>query len=244
MKHRVKYILQKLLGFSNYLFLFSLITIKRLKKNPSEQEFLHFIDITPNEGIILDIGANIGITTIPLAQSKNKAIIYSFEPVPENIQALKRVVNFFKVTNVKTFETALGDSCGKLKMITPVIKNVKMQGLSHIYLHHAEEAFVNGNQITVAVEKLDEIEELVSAIKISAIKIDVENFEYFVLKGARNLLMKHKPLIYCELWKNEKRNMTIDYLKELGYEIKIFDAGQLVKPGDEDRINFFFIPAN
>src|SRR4051812_33724777 len=110
MKHIVRYILQRCLGFRTYLFLFSVISIKRIKSNPNEEQFLHFVSLVPNEGIILDIGANIGITTVPLASQKDNAIVYSFEPIPENISALKRVVKYFKLKNVKIFELALGET--------------------------------------------------------------------------------------------------------------------------------------
>ena len=41
--------------------------------------------------------------------------------------------------------------------------------------------------------------------KIGAIKMDVENFEYFVLEGGKELIKKHKPIIYTELWENQNR---------------------------------------
>ncbi len=242
MKHFLRYILQKCLGFNNYLFLFAIITIKRIRLNASEAEFLHFVKIVPNEGVILDIGANIGITTVPLAQEKPQAQIYSFEPMPDNLSALRKIVKFFKLKNVKVFDLALGDGDGELKMIMPVIKNVKMQGLSRIYTEGTDTP--TGAEVTVQVKCLDNLPELQSASKISAIKIDVENFEYFVLAGGEKLLSKHKPIIYCELWENEKRKMTVDFLGRLGYEVKIFRGGELINIDDQSGINFFFIPHN
>jgi FkbM family methyltransferase len=239
MKNLLRYILQKVLGFNNYLFLFSVTTIKRLLNNQIEPEFRHFLTMIPDEGIILDIGANIGITTVPLGLRKINAKIYSFEPMPENVKALRRSVGYFKLQNVEVFETALGDTSGEVTMITPVINSVKMQGLSHI---KSPENPSNGSEINVQVQKLDDMPELSSAINISAIKIDVENFEYYVLKGAEKLLAKHKPIIYCELWKNEKRDLTIELLKNLGYDLKIYNNGNLIDPDQSDTINFFFLP--
>jgi hypothetical protein len=133
---------------------------------------------------------------------------------------------------------ALGDTPGELPMVMPIINNVKMQGLSHIQRSgHLD----TGSEITVKVEKLDNITELMTANKVSGIKIDVENFEYFALKGGEALLSKFKPIIYCELWKNEQRTQTIDYLKTLGYNAKVFDQGELVSFDKQDTINFFFI---
>ncbi len=234
--------LQKCLGFNNYLFLFSIITIKKLKLNSAEADFLHFVNLVPNEGIILDIGANIGITTVPLAREKPQAQVFSFEPMPDNLAALRKVVSFFKLKNVKIFDLALGESDGELTMVMPVIKNVKMQGLSHIY--KGDDEISGERQISVKAKSLDNLEELQGSSRISGIKIDVENFEYFVLKGGVNLLTKHTPLIYCELWENEMRKMTIDFLENLGYKTKVFRNGNLVNMDDQTGINFFFIPSD
>ena len=243
MKNILRYILQRCLGFKKYLFLFSIISIKRIETNSAEEEFMHFVKLVPNEGIILDIGANIGITTVPLAKAKDNAIIYSFEPMPENIATLKRVVKYFKLSNVKIFDIALGEKDGVLTMVMPVVNHVKMQGLSHIQLNGTEQEHSAGDEIDVTVKTLDTIQELNTAKKISAIKIDVENFEYFVLKGGRHLISVHQPIIYCELWKNEMRELTIKYLADLGYSVKVFHNKQLTDYKD-NAINFFFIPSS
>jgi hypothetical protein len=63
----IKMALQKMLGFENYLFIFSRFTIKRLEFGQIEKEFLQFMKLVPNDGIILDLGANIGIMTAHMA---------------------------------------------------------------------------------------------------------------------------------------------------------------------------------
>ena len=243
MKNILRFILQKYLGFKNYLFLSSIISIKRIESNSAEKEFMYFVKLLPNEGIILAIGANIGITTVPLAKAKNNAIIYSFEPMPENFVTLKRVVRYFRLSNVKIFDIALGEKDGVLTMVMPVVNNVKMQGLSHIQLNGTEQEHYAGDEIDVTVKTMDTIQELNTANKRSAIKIDVENFEYFVLKGGRHLISVHQPITYCELRKNEMRELTINYLRDLGYSVKVFYNKQLTDYRD-NAINFFFIPAS
>lgn len=42
MKNFTKYILQKLLGFRNYLFVFCLFKIKTLHSDKNEKDFLYF----------------------------------------------------------------------------------------------------------------------------------------------------------------------------------------------------------
>jgi FkbM family methyltransferase len=240
LKSKVKLLLQKILGFDNYLFLFSIFTIKRLRWNWHEKEFLHFITMIPEDGQVLDIGSNIGIMAVPLAKRVSKGKVYSFEPMPQNVKALRRISSYYRLTNIDIFETALGDEKGELKMVMPVIENVKMQGLSHVVDENGVDE--QGDFFSVPVQKLDDIPQLQALPRINAIKIDVENFEYYVLKGGYELLRRHKPIIYCELWDNEKRKLTLDYLRqEFAYQVKIFEGDRLVDYSGQSVVNFFLV---
>ncbi len=242
MKYRIIYILRKIVGLKNYFFIYSVLTLRRLKVFPFSDEFFHFVSLIPEKGTILDIGANIGLTAIPLAQKRPASTIVCFEPIPLNISILDRVIRHFDKANIKVFKCALGENNGELKMTIPLVRNVLMPGLSHTYKDYVQ-GETQGEVVIAEMRRLDDIEELKSADKISAIKIDVENFEYYVLKGGQELIIKHMPIIYCELWDNEIRALTIDYLKSLGYVVKIFDDEKLIDFTDEHFfINFFFLP--
>lgn len=240
-KSSVKLFLQKTLGFNTYLYIFSLLAINRVKY---EQEFHYFNDMIEDDGIILDIGANIGIMTTLMAKKSKNARLIAFEPIPENIRALKRVIDHYKLKNVTIYEAALGAENGQLKMVMPIIDSVKMQGLSHVLEEKSDHTPEPGSIYQVPVYKLDDIKELHSGEKITAIKIDVENFEYQVLKGGEQMLREHKPVIYCELWDNEKKYLTIDFLKEMGYMVKIYEKKKLVEYSNQAVTNFFFVPEN
>jgi FkbM family methyltransferase len=242
MKTIVKYLLQKLLGYDNYLFVFGIFTLRRLHNNHHEKEFLYFLNMIPAEGKVLDIGANIGVMTTAIAQKAQKGMVISFEPMPDNIRVLKKIVNHYKLKNVQVIETALGEQKGELTMVLPVMNKLKMQGLSHVKEEGNTDAWNKGVEFTVPVQKLDDIVTLTQLDRLDAIKIDVENYEYYVLKGGEQLLRRHMPFIYCELWKNEKRELCMNYLKGLGYEVKVMVNNQLTDfTTQEDETNFFFI---
>lgn len=244
MKARVKKILQGVLGFDSYLFLFSLYVINTLRWNKKEGDFLHFLKMIPDKGIILDIGANIGIMSVWLGRNRPQAQIFSFEPMPHNIKALRKVLKHYKLQNVQIIEKALGNSTGEVEMIMPVLNEVKMQGLSHV-VHETITDFNNGNTFTTPIIKLDDCEQLKAATEtVTAIKLDVENFEFFVLEGARATINKYRPLIYTELWDNENRQKCFQLMKSKGYEIKVLHQKQLVDFDTQKHLtqNFFFIP--
>ena len=245
MKEIIKRILQTTLGFKNYLFLFSIFTILTLRWKRKEKDFMYFIQMIPDDGIVLDIGANIGIMTVHLAKKLSNSKIISFEPVPCNLFTLKKIISFFNLKNIEIIETALGNQNGQIEMVLPVINSVKMQGLSHV-VHHKIIEFNHGEIFKVPVQTLDSFAEKKSLEKINAIKIDVENFEYFVFEGGKNLIETHHPLIYCELWDNENRQKCFTFLKNLNYTIKIISNKKLEKynPEIHQTQNFFFIHDN
>jgi len=244
MKNLIKYILQKALGFNNYLFVFSLYIIKTLKWNKNENDFIYFLNLIKEDGIILDVGANIGVMTTYFAKNKPNSLIYSFEPITSNIKALKRIVDYYRFDNVKIIEKAIGNSDGQIEMIMPVVKSVKMQGLSHV-IDTTDNENEKGVLFKTDITRLDTYFSKNLPLKnIIAIKIDVENYEYFVLEGAKELLAKFRPIIYCELWENKNREECFNLISKLNYSIKIIENGNLVNFIDEyhKTQNFFFIP--
>ncbi len=244
MKSLIKNILQKLLGMERYLDIFAVFIIRTLRFNKREGDFLYFMKMIKEDGIILDIGANIGVMTYYLAKHHKKSKVYSFEPVPLNIGTLERIVKKYKLTNVEICRYALGDEQGEAEIVMPEVDHVKMQGLSHI-VHKSISEFNEGSKFKVPIHRLDDLDFLKDTDKkITAIKLDVENFEYFVLKGGKELISKHRPLIYSELWDNENRIKCFELMQTLNYSIKILSDNKLIPfdANSHQTQNFFFVP--
>lgn len=240
MKTLIKLILQRLLGFKNYLFVFSLYINATLKNNRKEGDFLFFLSMLPENSTILDIGANIGVMTLQIARKLPGSQVIAFEPVPENLANIYRLTGFFSVENVKVFSIALGNYNGTAEIIMPEHNHVKFQGLSHIEGVEGSEGD-SGIKYSVPIHKLDDMPEMQLLEKpVSGIKIDVENYEFNVLEGARNFLLKHKPIVYAELWDNQNRTDCIQLMTELGYSIFVLEKGVLVKFESQQTQNFFF----
>jgi FkbM family methyltransferase len=215
-----------------------------LRWNKNEKDFLYFLKLIPDGQFVLDIGANIGIMSVHLARKLKQSTIYAIEPIPNNLKALQRIIRFYHLNNIKVFDFALGNEEGKIEMVMPVVENVKMQGLSHV-VHDSINDFNEGTKFNVEVKKLDKISEFNNGTKkISAIKMDVENFEFFVLDGGKKIIQKNRPIIYTELWENENREKCFSFIKELNYNIKVLNNKKLVdfEHGTHKTQNFFFIP--
>jgi FkbM family methyltransferase len=239
MKKLIQSILQRVLGFERYLVLFAKFKIATFKKDKNEGDFFKFVEMMSADANVLDIGSNIGITTVHLAQKVKK--VYSYEPIPPNFKTLENVVKSYGLTNVALFQIALGDENTMIEMVMPEVENVQMQGLSHV-VHEDLTDFNEGKRFKAPLKRLDDLDTFES-IKIDGIKLDVENFEYFALKGGERLILRDKPLIYTELWENENRYKCFDLIKTWGYKTKVLENGVLVdfQQNVHKNQNFFFV---
>ncbi len=241
-KHRIQALLQNFLGYRNYLFLFSLFTIVRIKWLGYEKGFLYFCRLIPKEGVILDIGANIGVMSVCMAQKCPGSMVYAFEPIAEAADTWERVVTFYSLKNVQLFRTALGNQNGETTMQLPVKHGSRLHGLSNIqepdFLPEA-----GGLQYRVPITRLDDMEALDHITSVSAIKIDVENYEVFVFRGGEKLIRKHKPLIFCEVWNNPAGSACREFLSGLGYSIHYFDGNKLQPYTGQTVLDLFFLPS-
>ena len=122
---------------------------------------------------------------------------------------LERIIKRFKLTNVSLVKKALGAEAGEIEMVMPKFGKARKQGLSHV-IHDSIDTFNDGTKYKVPVVTLDSVLEN-KTCRPTAIKLDVENFEYFVLKGGEELISKHMPIIYTELWDNENRVKCYGY---------------------------------
>lgn len=240
MKNAVKYILQKLLGLQTYLYVFARYKIRTLRSDHKENDFFTFLSLLKDgKGDVLDIGANIGIMTVHLANTLPNTTIHAFEPMPQNVSVLRRIIQKFGLKRTNVHELALGDHEGKAKMILPLNGHTIMQGLSHVK-HESIREWNEGLEVDV---KLDMLDNVINGQAVQGIKIDIENFEYFALKGGKRIIETNKPIIYAELWDNENRSNCFQFLSDLNYRIFVSEHNKLVpfEAGKHQTQNFIFI---
>jgi FkbM family methyltransferase len=238
MKNKIKYLLQRILGYQRYLSVFAWYKIRTLKNDAKEKDFFAFLDEVNQPGDILDVGANIGIMTYHLAKRFPDREIIAIEPLPNNFSVLSDVVKRYKLSNVLPLQIAVGNQKSVVQMVLPLNGKVKMQGLAHV-VHDSIQEWNEGEKFNVPCELLDDI---LGDRKIAGIKMDIENFEYFALLGASNILKRDKPIVYLELWDNENRTQCFDFLKGLDYEVYVMHKNSLVKFNERvhQKQNFIF----
>ncbi len=228
------------MGFRTYLYVFAIFKIRTLRSDSNEKDFFHFLTLLEDgKGAVLDVGANIGIMTVHLAQNLPNSTIHAFEPIPDNLSVLKKIIAKYHLKKIKIYETAVGETEGKVQMILPHQGKTKMQGLSHIK-HESITDWNEGEEYSVALNTLDN---LLNGEAIQGIKIDIENFEYFALKGGKRIIESNHPIIYAELWDNENRINCFNLLSDLNYRALVVVNDELVSfdSHKHDNQNFIFI---
>jgi FkbM family methyltransferase len=241
MKDAVRGVLQGVLGRERYLYWFARWSTSRAPSATLEE----FSQLVEPGSVVLDLGAGIGMTCVPLARSNPTGHVHAFEPHPLNRSVLRRVVGATRTRNVTVHEVAVGEESRVAQMVMPIRSGAALFGLTHV-VHDSIEVFNEGEIASVRVVALDEYLHSGSAVgRVGGIKIDVENFEYFALRGCRNILQRDRPPILCELWNNDNRRKTREFLEGLDYECSVLEGGRRVpfEPGRHHALDFFFLPA-
>jgi FkbM family methyltransferase len=140
-------------------------------------------------GVALDIGANLGEWTVPLARAVGPGgQVLAFEPQPVVAQALERTLRINHLAQVRVMRLALSDGDGT----APFLIDTGNSG--HSRLGGAAAA----TDLLVATRRLDAMVDELAPRHVDLIKIDVEGHERRVLDGAVETLRRFRPAVIIE----------------------------------------------
>jgi FkbM family methyltransferase len=161
--------------------------------------------------VVLDIGANIGISTLYLASVFPDARVFAFEPVPENFELLRR--NTRPVDRITAVEAALGAADCPL----PIYSSDDPGNLGGFSLHEAGTDRTSSRAIDVRNAQR-EMERL-GVAGAEVIKIDTEGSEWEILTSFSPSFLASTQLILGEL--HGRRDFALlDVLAE-GFDIGV-----------------------
>ncbi len=192
-----------------------------------------------DDSAVIDVGANIGLHTVHYADMARLGKVVSFEPSRSTFAYLLK--NVGRLSNVVPLNVALSDTAGLTTFF--VADDDAYSGLKDT----GRKAIVNKE--TVACFVGDQIlRPLVEDMRVDLIKIDVEGLEQQVLKGMKDLILAHRPVIFCEIFGGSQSNPdpqgTVRFCVSLGYDAFVLDETGLV-PTDshsDTLYNYFFLP--
>lgn len=195
-----------------------------------EAEYIkYFCSELPQNGIFLDLGANIGSICVPLSKLRPDLTIVAVEASPRVFSYLKSNIEMNDCSNIFAENLALSTTDDEqLPFYSPEEKFGK-GSLSAVFTDKAE---------YVRTVTLDSLKRKYDLKKVDFIKIDVEGYERVVFEGGDHLLsLKNAPPILFEFadWaENMGKNTTAGdaqlFLSNKGYKLYDFSFPPSIGP--------------
>ena len=146
-----------------------------------ERDLVRFIQREVGTGVFVDVGANVGLISVPVART---ASVVAFEPHPATAEALRNNV----ATNearVEVRELALGATVG-----TAYLQD-------HPYETGWSKVVEQPSEMVVSMDTLDRA---MGDTRIDVMKVDAEGSEPAILRGATMLLTRQRiPCLLTEI---------------------------------------------
>lgn len=131
-------------------------------------------------GVLIDVGANVGVNSLYVARRYPDSTVFAFEPSGANYQSLVTNIACAGTSNVSANRVAVGDRAGEIVMLGT--------GGAHVHARDSNKEAEEGVGETVSCTTIDEFVDSSQITSIECLKIDVESFENEVLRGARSVL--------------------------------------------------------
>lgn len=190
--------------------------------------------LTP-EAVLIDVGANIGLTTLVAAPILARGRIISIEASPRNCAALRVNLERAGVTNAAIVESAVGARAGTVAFHDASAYGHVVTGGNMADLPGASQR----------IAPLDEIGAEHGLDRVDLIKIDVEGFERDVIEGAQAILARHDPLVLLEFnswcmigWFDRSPRQFLDWLLDRFPQLYRWRGGRLTDLRKLGRFDF------
>lgn len=169
----------------------------------------------PDGAVVYDIGANVGYYSLMAAVlAGSEGHVYAFEPLPRNVEYLKKHVALNKMEDqITVLDIAVSDKNGEAAFDL---------GASTSMGHLAE-----AGEIKVRQARLDDLVASGEILPPDYMKIDVEGAEAEVLAGAMTILETYHPILFLDTHNREAHNATVALLTEMNFELRRLDGKPL-----------------
>ena len=205
--------------------------------------------------VFVDIGANLGSYTIPLAERVGASgMVFAFEPFRWLFQILNANIALNGLMNVWAFQLALGEAVARQSLLQPNLRffsspgGVRVDRQLEISDETKKQLYDNewGTE-TVDTWTLDDVVFQANYFtarnrlpQIDLVKIDVEGMELSVIRGAERVLKELKPVVWVENVEFfETKSLTfINHMRSLQYVcLKSLNAGNdlICEPSSGER---------
>ncbi len=153
------------------------------------------------EGVVLDIGANVGSHSVNFA--KTAQMVYAFEPHPATYNNLCANLLLHMCGNVIPERIALGSYCGE----------AMMYDFDLTVTHYSMGAYIGNGTQRVEMRTVDSM----AFSPVHFVKIDTEGHELEILKGANYTLQRENPIVFVEIHRTDLVEPIKEFMGARGY---------------------------
>ena len=175
---------------------------------------------------VADIGAHIGFATLALSKWVGPGgRVISFEPDPRTAERFRQTMQLNDVRNVTLHQKAVSDQSRTLRF------SAQADVTSHLLSPGDEGGTVNDSgAIAVDGVRLDDIVFAGPAPRLELVKLDAEDFETEVLRGAPRVLGELGPVWLIEIHSPRSLTGCVRELVRHGYRVSALDCAAYYKP--------------
>ena len=187
----------------------------------SEPAIFNFINYFLKDGMyFFDIGANIGLHSLFASKRVgNGGKVFSFEPCESIYKRLIENINTNNVNNIYSYKIALGEKDSKVDMV----KILNETSRTYIGVIQSNGISLNNEIENVKMTTLDSFVNINKIRKINDLKLDVEGYEFNVLKGAVKTLSTLIPSVIQVEFDSEylyRNNIDMNEIKKFFQKYK------------------------
>ncbi len=216
-------ILLTVLGNEKYLSLVSNVFLRLYHSGRAKEKYpeMYLLNKLVSEGnTCIDIGANIGYYSVPLAELVGKpGKVFAVEPVDLFRNILRKNLRRFKVEDiVEIVPFALGNTDDEeIEMGTPIVDGLVHFGYTKIISSNEDEL---KNRYKVKVHRPQTVFKNLNNLHF--IKCDIEGYEGKVIPEFLEIIEKFKPSLQIEICSKRNRKVIIEMLQKMDYQAFYF----------------------
>jgi FkbM family methyltransferase len=159
-----------------------------IKNNGELKVLRHLVKKSENDDVFFDVGANIGLYSVELINAGLKGSLFLVDPLKNNLSSASQRIKQTGFKKYQLLECALSNQNGT--QLFNVNLDSSLSGADSFYDMRKIGYLKNTTEIQVPVKKLDDLAISYDIKKVYFLKIDTEGNEFFVLKGAEELLSR------------------------------------------------------
>ncbi len=196
-----------------------------VQKYINERKVTHF----------LNVGCHIGTVCLPISCLVEKAT--AIEAYPPTYKHLCENIQLNNITNITALNFAIGNNdepvyfMSEDKVCPRENKNrfADNSGGMHVFTEldiqeNRRSSVLTDKKVSVQMKKIDDLD----VDNFDIMLVDIEGCEYELLLGAREKIMKNKPILIVEIWGDYKRQVenmatrqqeVIQYILSMNYKL-------------------------